>query len=143
MTQLTEHFSLEEMTRSEWAQKHRVRNIPNLTQIAALQHLCITVLEPLRRQFGPIRINSGFRCERVNAGVHGVGNSRHLYGEAADIHVPDRATARRYFLFIRDHCNVDQLIFEYNSAGARWLHVSTRLDEIDNRHQYIFNLPAV
>ena len=36
---------------------------------------------------GPIRVNSGFRCPEVNEGVGGVGASKHLSGEAMDIHM--------------------------------------------------------
>jgi hypothetical protein len=32
--------------------------------------------EPLREVFGPIHVNSGFRSQAVNEGVHGAGNSR-------------------------------------------------------------------
>lgn len=43
-------------------------------------------LENLRRAFDfPIRVNSGFRCEKHNAEVGGAKKSRHLLGCAADI----------------------------------------------------------
>ena len=83
---LTEHFSYNEMTRSTWAETHRVDNTPDALQLAALENLCHVLLEPLRRQFGPIRINSGFRSPEVNEGVGGVGCSKHLSGEAMDIY---------------------------------------------------------
>ncbi len=136
---LTEHFSYYEMTYSAWADRHHVDNTPDALQIAALVHLCQKVLEPLRLQFGPIRINSGFRSETVNIGVHGVGGSKHLTGEAADIHVPDVATGRAYFRFIKEHCDIDQLLFEYKRMGAVWIHVSCLLDERQNRHQVFPN----
>ena len=137
--QLTEHYSYYEMTRSAWAEHHHVKNIPDSLQLAALENLCRTVLEPLRQQFGPIIINSAFRNEQVNQGVHGVGSSRHLRGEAADIHVPDEQTGRAYFRFIKLHCDVDQLLFEYNRNRAMWIHVSTCLDPRMNRHQVFPN----
>lgn len=137
--QLTEHFSYDEMTRSQWAEKHHVDNTPDALQLAALENLCRQVLEPLRRQFGPIRINSAFRSPRVNEGVHGVGNSKHLYGEAADIRLPDLETGRAYFRFIKQHCDIDQLLFEYNGSGAMWIHVSCCLDPNENRHQVFPN----
>lgn len=139
---LTEHFSYNEMTRSAWAEKHGVGNTPNALQTAALQNLCRVLLEPLRQQFGPILINSGFRSERVNTGVHGVGNSRHLRGEAVDIRIPDEATGRQYYLFIRDHIDYDQLLFEYNRAGSMWIHCSVCLDPRENRHQAFPNYRA-
>ena len=136
---LTEHFSYEEMTRSAWAERYHVDNTPDALQIAALKHLCERVLEPLRRRFGPIYINSGFRSEAVNTGVHGVGASKHLSGEAADIRLPDLETGRAYFRFIKEHCDIDQLLFEYKRMGAVWIHVSCLLDERQNRHQVFPN----
>jgi len=43
-------------------------------------------LEKIRAEMNrPLRISSGYRCERVNRKVGGVGNSMHLTGEAVDI----------------------------------------------------------
>lgn len=137
--QLTEHFSYNEMTRSAWAERNNVDNTPDALQLLALENLCRKLLEPLRQEFGPIRINSGFRCPLVNEGVHGVGNSKHLSGEAADIYLPDEETGRAYFRFIKQHVDFDQLLFEYNRFGARWIHCSVLLDATKNRHQAILN----
>ena len=137
--QLTPHFSYNEMTRSEWAQQHHVDNTPDALQLAALENLCRTLLEPLRREFGPIAVNSAFRSPAVNEGVHGVGNSKHLSGEAVDIRLPDLDTGRAYFRFIRQHIDFDQLLFEYNRRGAMWIHCSVCLDPRENRHQWFAN----
>ncbi len=45
----------------------------------AIRHLCETVLEPLRAQFGAIHINSGYRTDAWNAHVGGETNSVHKY----------------------------------------------------------------
>ncbi len=46
-------------------------------------------LEALRNALGrPVIITSGVRCERRNAEVGGVANSRHLTGQAADLYCP-------------------------------------------------------
>ena len=140
--QLTEHFSYNEMTRSAWAQAHRVDNTPDELQLMALQNLCRELLEPLRRQFGPIYVNSGFRSEAVNAGVRGVGASKHLTGEAVDIRLVDVETGRRYYRFIRDNIDFDQLLFEHRRDGAMWLHCSVLLDQRENRHQAFPNYKA-
>jgi len=43
-------------------------------------------LERLRKKLNaPIIITSGFRCQKHNKEVGGAENSRHIYGEAADI----------------------------------------------------------
>ncbi len=132
---LSEHFSYREMTRSQWAVSHRVDNTPDALQLAALTNLCHVLLEPLRRQFGPIIINSAFRSERVNLGVHGVGGSKHLSGEAVDIRLPDIETGRAYYRYIVSHIDYDQLLFEFRRDGACWLHCSVLLDATQNRHQ--------
>lgn len=46
----------------------------------------VACLEDVRKALArPIIVTSGVRCETHNAAVGGVPNSRHLYGEAADI----------------------------------------------------------
>lgn len=139
---LSPHFSYEEMTRSAWAEAHHVENTPDELQLAAMINLCWKLGEPLREVFGPIRINSGFRCPRVNEGVGGVGNSKHLSGEAMDIYIPNRERGKEYFLFIRKNIDFDQLLFEYNKRGGMWIHCSVCLDPKENRHQAIMNYQA-
>ena len=140
--QLTEHFSYDEMTRSAWAQAHHVDNTPDELQPMALQNLCRVLLEPLRKQFGPIGINSAFRSEAVNTGVRGVGASKHLTGEAVDIRLADVETGRRYYRFILNNVDFDQLLFEHRRDGAMWLHCSVLLDPRENRHQAFPNYKA-
>ena len=108
---LTPHFSYNEMTRSAWADRHGVDNTPDALQLAALENLCRVLLEPLRAQFGPIYINSAFRSEKVNTGVHGVGNSKHLSGEAMDIRIDTVEQGKEYFKFIEKDVDFDQLLF--------------------------------
>jgi hypothetical protein len=139
---LSPHFSYEEMTRSAWAEAHQVDNTPDELQLAALINLCWKLGEPLREVFGPIRVNSGFRCPRVNEGVGGVGNSKHLSGEAMDIYIPNRERGKEYYLFIRKNVDFDQLLFEYNKRGGMWIHCSVCLDPKENRHQAIMNYMA-
>ena len=43
------------------------------------------VLQPLRDAWGPLAINSGYRCPEVNKAVGGVPTSQHSRGEAADV----------------------------------------------------------
>lgn len=133
--QLTPHFSYYEMTRSAWAERNHRNNTPDCLQLAALENLCRVLLEPLRSQFGPIRINSAFRSPVVNEGVGGVGSSKHLSGEAVDIYLPDLETGRAYFRWILANVDFDQLLFEYRSDGAMWIHCSVCLDPRENRHQ--------
>ena len=50
-----------------------------------LRCLCWSVLDPLRRALGPLRVNSGYRSRAVNAAVAGSKTSAHMRGLAADI----------------------------------------------------------
>lgn len=132
---LSPHFSYEEMTRSKWAEDHGEDNTPDELQLAGIINICWKLGEPLRNMFGPIRVNSGFRSERVNEGVHGVGNSKHLSGEAMDIHIDSVEQGKEYYQFILKNVDFDQLLFEHNRKGAMWLHCSVCLDPKENRHQ--------
>jgi hypothetical protein len=136
---LSPHFSYKEMIRSKWAEKHGKDNTPDDLQLAALINLCWKLGEPLREVFGPIYVNSGFRSEEVNTGVHGVGNSKHLSGEAMDIRIDSVEQGLEYFRFIQKNVDFDQLLFEFNRKGAMWLHCSVCLDPKENRHLAIKN----
>lgn len=136
---LSPHFSYEEMTRSAWAEENGVDNTPDDLQLAGLINLCWKLGEPLRETFGPIRVNSGFRCQAVNEGVHGVGNSKHLSGEAMDIYLPSEKLGKEYFMFIQKNVDFDQLLFEHNRSGAIWIHCSVCLNPKENRHIAIMN----
>ena len=119
---LSDNFTLAEFVRSATAERHRISNLPRWEHVLALRNLCQNVLQPLRNRSGRIIINSGYRCERLNELVHGVGNSQHMRGEAADIYIPNMGTGLQYFDFIRDHTDFDQLLkqrgFERRRAHA-------------------------
>ena len=70
--QLSEHFSLREMTASGTAMQLNIDNTPDEAQTECLRNLCQQVLEPLRKRFGVIRVTSGFRSKRLNNAVGGV-----------------------------------------------------------------------
>jgi len=80
----------------------------------------VNILQDCRDRFGPIRINSGNRCEAHNAKVGGTKNSQHLYGRAADF-VPLEASLDDVY----NHLNI-----HYDGIGlglySGWLHVDSR-----------------
>ena len=47
----------------------------------------VRAVDEIRRRLGiPVSIGSGVRCQKHNAAVGGVSNSKHLLGKAADLH---------------------------------------------------------
>jgi len=86
---LSPHFSFDELTVSSSRPALEPKNrLEAAAFITSLQSLCRGLLEPVREQFGPVAILSGFRCEALNAAIKGAANSQHMVGEAADFHVP-------------------------------------------------------
>jgi uncharacterized protein YcbK (DUF882 family) len=70
---LTAHFALHEFA------CHNGVPVP-ADKRAPLQRLCVNVLEPMRRTFGPGTIVSGYRPKDYNASVGGAERSAHMYG---------------------------------------------------------------
>lgn len=122
---LSEHFTLEEMIRSDKAKRESIENLPCLTEISNLYELCANVLEPLRMAWGkPIRVTSGYRSEALNRAVGGVANSQHRLGQAADIMSwsMSRTENEQLFKLAKElKLPFDQLIDE---KGYQWLHIS-------------------
>ena len=124
--QLSNNFRLSEFTRTDTAKRLGIVNeCSSVEQVLNLAYLCHTVLQPLRDRFGPIRINSGYRCPELNEAVGGVANSHHLRGEAADIYLPSVEKGREYLAFLKTLPCVDELIWE-RSGNTYWIHVSAK-----------------
>lgn len=142
-TPVTMHFTIEEMYTSATAKAKGIDNKPNVQQMINLVYLCAYVLEPLRVAMNePIKIGSGFRCQKLNKAVGGVYNSQHLKGQAADLCIDgDIEKGKKWFNYIKDHLPFDQLIMEHNSKGSYWVHVSFVYPDFGkNRRQVITNL---
>ena len=140
---VTMHFTIEELFASATAKAKGIDNTPNMQQMINLVYLAAYVLEPLRMAMDePIKIGSGFRCQKLNKAVGGVYNSQHMKGQAADICIDgDIAKGKRWFNYIKDHLPFDQLIWEHNAKGTYWVHVSFVFPDFGkNRHQVIDNL---
>lgn len=117
---LSAHFTLEEMTRSDYAARHGLSNEPNADVLENLKSLAI-ILEQVRSVCGvPISVSSGYRSPKVNAGVGGQKNSQHVYGCAADIRALGMTVDELMKKIISSNIAYDQLIREFNS----WVHIS-------------------
>ena len=142
MIRISKNFTLDELCASKTANANGIRNNPGQTDVVNLCALVHNVLQPLRDAMGePIKIGSGFRTLKLNNAVGGVRNSQHMKGEAADLCIDgDIQKGKRWFEWIKTHCEFDQLIWEKNpKTGNYWVHVSYRADS-KNRRQVIDNL---
>ena len=141
MTRISKNFTLDELTASATAKAKGIINAPGVDEVCNMCALVHHVLQPLRDAMGePIKIGSGYRCTRLNQAVGGVANSQHIKGQAADLCIDgDMKKGRRWFNWILDNCDFDQLIWEHNAKGTYWVHVSFRADG-KNRKQVINNL---
>lgn len=125
---LSPHFTLAELTRSETAQRHQIDNTPDAAGIAKLRRVCETILEPVRKHFGgPVIVNSGYRSPAVNRKVPGSSNtSQHTLCEAVDFEVPGHSNYE-----VAEWCSRNltfgQLILEFyvpGQPGSGWVHCS-------------------
>ena len=118
MTQLSEHFTLEELTHTD----HReFNNTPNASELANLVRLA-AFLETVKTALGgkPVMINSAFRCKQVNDAVGSKDTSQHRIGCAADIRVPGMTPDEVVRALIAADLPFDQIIREFD----RWTHIS-------------------
>lgn len=119
---LTEHFTLEELTHTD----HReLENIPNETELANLKRLS-EFLETVKSVLGgkPIMVNSAFRSKAVNDAVGSKDTSQHRVGCAADIRVPSMTPDEVVKAIIASGIGYDQIIREFD----RWTHISVPND---------------
>lgn len=124
---LSDHFHISEFISSQEATRRGIDNRPPPEVVENLIHLCYNLLEPIRTEFGPVQISSGFRCPELNRAIKGAPKSQHIYGMAADIEVPgvDNCSLAAW---IADHMDFDQLILEFHvhedGPNSGWVHVS-------------------
>ena len=129
--QITEHFSLAELTTSEWAARNHVANTPSANELANL-HKTAALLEAVRKLVGvPIRITSGFRCAQVNSAIGGSKTSAHMSGLAADINASGLTPRHLADKIVASSLSFDQLILEFGS----WVHLG--LSNTGNRRQVL------
>lgn len=124
---LTENFTLSEMTKSETALRYDMDNSPPQEITSNLQALAVHVLQPVRDHFARgVKVNSGYRSPDVNAKVGGSRTSDHCRGMAADIEIPGVPNAE-LAEWIRSNLLFTQVILEFYTQGvpdSGWVHVS-------------------
>jgi len=108
VTQLSEHFALEEFEKGG----------PVLTDyVPVLREFCERILEPIRREFGKLlKITSGNRNSEYNRSVGGASDSQHVYTRwscAADIQIPGVAVDAVFnWIRLSSGLPFDQVILE-------------------------------
>lgn len=127
--QLSPHFSLFEMTRTEHRKYLDINRIEALTPQLNSKGivLCKTLLEPIRVHFGsPLIVHSGFRCPALNKAVGGSKSSQHTLFEACDFHIVGVALKNIFdWIRLKSGLKWGQLILEGWSAGnPSWIHIS-------------------
>ena len=135
--QLSKNFSLEEMERSQTAQRMGIKNKAGSGEIKNLTDLCYNVLEPCRAKFDkPIRISSGYRSEELCVAIGSKKTSQHALGMAVDMEIPSESNLK-VALWLQNNVDFDQLILEYytGEANSGWIHVS--FHEGNNRKQVL------
>ena len=135
--QLSKNFSLEEMERSQTAQRMGIKNKAGSGEIKNLTDLCYNVLEPCRAKFEkPILISSGYRSEELCVAIGSKKTSQHALGMAVDMEIPSESNLK-VALWLQNNVDFDQLILEYytGEANSGWIHVS--FHEGNNRKQVL------
>jgi len=123
---LSKNFSLKELTKSDYAIRNGIANEPNMDQIVRLKELCNEILQPVRNQFGPVIVTSGFRSPQLCTAIGSSINSQHADGAAADFEClgVDNAELADW---IYSNVNYDQMILEFYTPGepnSGWIHAS-------------------
>jgi hypothetical protein len=115
---LTDHFTLEELTHTDHRQ---YENTPNEAELANLKRLA-AFLEEVKTALGgrPVMVNSAFRSKQVNDAVGSKDTSQHRVGCAVDFRVPQLTPDEVVKAVIAAGLPYDQLIREFD----RWTHIS-------------------
>tara|TARA_Y100001951_G_C11213397_1_gene224328 strand:+ start:91 stop:588 length:498 start_codon:yes stop_codon:yes gene_type:complete len=128
---VAQNFTLPELVKSSTAERLGISNMPDSAQtLVNLVNVANHILQPVRDQFGPIRVNSGYRGLPLNKAVGGSKTSQHCKGEAADFE-SSRIGNYKLACWCRDNLEFDQLILEFYTQGepsSGWVHCSYRTD---------------
>jgi uncharacterized protein YcbK (DUF882 family) len=119
---MSEHFSMRELTRSDYAARNGLRNEPMPRITENIEQVLMPGLEEVRALLKhPMQVSSGFRSQSVNTAVGGRPDSQHRYGLAADFHCDGFGAPSEIVLAIATSAiPFDQLIEEF----GEWVHIS-------------------
>ena len=136
--QLSENFSLLELTKSQIAERKGIDNTPSPTHQDNLKLLCTSILQPVRDHFGRVvSVSSGYRSQELCLAIGSKTTSQHAKGQAADFEIYGLSN-KELADYIHRNLDYDQLILEYwkeSDPNSGWVHCS--YNEGDNRKQYL------
>ena len=135
---LTENFSLVELTKSQTAERKGIDNTPSPTHQENLKSLCTSILQPIRDHFNRVvSVSSGYRSEALCIAIGSKISSQHAKGEAADFEIFG-VSNKELADWINENLTYDQLILEYwkeEDPNSGWVHCSYKSE--GNRKQYL------
>ena len=127
---LTANFTLDELIKSQVAERKGINNNPSPEQIENLKALAVNILQPIRSHYNEaLKISSGFRCAELCIAIGSSVNSQHVADNdaaAADFEIPG-VDNRELAKYIRSELEFDQLILEFyrdNEPSSGWIHCS-------------------
>ena len=136
--QLSENFSLLELTKSQTATRKGINNAPSPEHQENLKLLCTHILQPVRDRFERVvSVSSGYRSEELCLAIGSKITSQHAKGQAADFEIYGLSN-QELANFIKENLDYDQLILEYwtpESPNNGWVHCSYNVNV--NRKQYL------
>lgn len=123
---LSPNFTFGEMTKTNQSAFLDANRKEALQFLASGKALCEGLLEPIRAKFGPVTVNSAFRCSALNNAVGGSKSSQHMKFEAADFTCKN-VTLQEIFDWVRKESGLKfgQVILEGSRPGKpTWIHIS-------------------
>ena len=135
---LSNNFSLNELTKSQTAERKGSDNTPSAEHQENLRSLCTHVLQPIRDHFSRVvSVSSGYRSPELCTAIGSKITSQHAKGEAADFEIFG-VSNKELADYINETLDYDQLILEYwkeSDPNSGWVHCS--YSENNNRKQYL------
>lgn len=133
----SKYFNLQEMTYSHTAILNDIDNTPTEEHLENIKEL-MTFLDDMRESWGnAIIVTSGYRCKELNEKIKGSKTSVHPLGLAADVK-PANNKMDEFKTFVKEWAkdkDFDQILFEKNSQGGRWVHVGLKNKDGKQRKQ--------
>ena len=135
---LSKNFSLDELTKSQTAERKGIDNTPSPEHQENLEKLCRHVLQRVRDHFGKVvTLSSGYSSPELCTAIGSKITSQHAKGEACDFEIFG-VSNKELADWINENLDYDQLILEYwkeSDPNSGWVHCS--YTDGSNRKQYL------